>query len=199
MRKIILFMHISLNGIVAGPNGSLDWANMSEDSIGGYMIPDLLKTTDALLLGRNLYEGFQQYWPAVAKDSTQPAGMVEFARWMDDAPKFVVSSQPRTLDWQHSILIVAKSDDDLTREINALKQTTGGDIVIFGGARLSQSLARLDLVDEYRLKLEAAAVGGGVPLFDDLGSTRKFKLIKSKAFDPGVVMLYYEPLTLTMK
>ena len=101
MRKIILFMHISLDGVVAGPNGSLDWANMSEDSIGAYMIPDLLKTTDALLLGRNLYEGFQQYWPAVAKDATQPADMVGFARWMDDAPKFVVSSQPRTLDWQH--------------------------------------------------------------------------------------------------
>jgi dihydrofolate reductase len=112
---------------------------------------------------------------------------------LDDAPKFVVSSKQRALDWKNSTLIVAKSDEDLAREINALKQTKGGDIVIFGGASFSQSLVRLDLVDEYRFKLEAAAVSGGVPLFNNLGSTRKFKLIESKTFDPGVVMLYYQP------
>ena len=61
MRKIILFMHLSLDGMMDGPKGSLAWTNMSEDSISRFMIPDLLKTTDAVLIGRKLYEGFQQF------------------------------------------------------------------------------------------------------------------------------------------
>jgi dihydrofolate reductase len=194
MRKIILFMHMSLDGMVAGPKGSLAWANMREDAISAFMIPDMLKTTDALLLGRNLYDGFMQYWPMVAKDPKSPPDMASFAQWMDAAPKYVVSKKARTLTWQNAKSIAAPDDAALRTAMQKLKRTKGGDIVIFGGARLSQALTRLNLIDEYRLKLETAAVGaGGVPLFKNLPATQQLKLIFSKAFDSGVMCLYYVP------
>jgi len=63
-------------------------------------------------------------------------------------------------------------------------------MVVFGGARFAQTLSRLGLVDEYRLKLQQVALGSGLPLFK---SRVDLKLVKSKAFKSGVVALYYQP------
>jgi dihydrofolate reductase len=194
MRKIILFMHMSLDGIVAGPNGELDWANMADESVGRYLIADLLSTVDTMVLGRVLYQGFQQAWPAMAVDPKSPKDLVEFAHWIEDSPKIVFSHTEQKLDWKNSRLVSAKSDDDVRREVAKLKQEKGGDIVLFGGARLAQTFARLGLIDEYRFKLESAVVGSGSPLFKDIKDGLKLKLVKSKVFESGVVGLYYEPV-----
>jgi dihydrofolate reductase len=192
MRKIILFMVLSLDGYVDSAKGGLDWENQDPE-IGMDMIPDLLKTVDSMILGRVLYEGFMQAWPAMAKDPNSPKELVEFANWVVDSPKYVVSKSLKKVDGKNARLISVKNDDDVIREVKKLKKEAGGDIVVFGGVRLSQTLVRLGLVDEYRFKLQPVVLGDGKPLFKDLENKIKLELKKSKKYDAGVVSLYYKP------
>ena len=185
-------MVYSLDGYVCGPNGELDWENRDE-SISRDMIPDLLKTVDSVIIGRVLYEGFSQAWPAMAKDPNSPNDLVEFANWLIDAPKYVISKTLEKAEWNNSTLITVKDDEDIVREVKTLKEQEGGDIVLFGGARLAQTLVRLNLIDEYRFKLQPVVLGKGMSLFKDLESRMKLKLVRSKGFDSGVVSLYYTP------
>ncbi|HEX3640806.1 MAG TPA: dihydrofolate reductase family protein, partial [Ktedonobacteraceae bacterium] len=74
-----------------------------------------------------------------------------------------------------------------------LKQQSGGDMVLFGGARFAQTFVKLGLIDEYRLKLQPIVLGNGKPLFKDIKDRINLKLIQSKTFDSGVVGLYYQP------
>ncbi len=77
MQKLILFMHMSLDGFVGRPNGEMDWVTMNDDEIGKYLIGDLLETVDTMLLGRVLYQGFESYWPAAAKNPSTPKDLAE--------------------------------------------------------------------------------------------------------------------------
>src|SRR5689334_23381919 len=105
MRKLILFMHMSLDGFVCGPNGELDWATTKDDKMGKYLISDLLSTVDSTLIGRNLYKGFEQYWPAAGKDQNNPKELRDFAYWLDDAPKYVFSSTLKDPEWKNTVII----------------------------------------------------------------------------------------------
>ncbi|MBX4212516.1 dihydrofolate reductase family protein [Candidatus Pacearchaeota archaeon] len=193
MRKIILFMVMSLDGYVCGPNGELDW-EIRDEEIGRYLIKDFLTTVDSMIMGRVLFEGFHQAWPAMAKDPKSPPDLVEFAHWVENSPKIVFSRSTKTLGWKNSRLITAKDDAEVIREIRKLKSEHGKDMIIFGGARMSQTLVRLGLIDEYRLKVQPIVLGSGQPLFKDIKDRRYLKLIKSKIFDSGVVALYYQPI-----
>ena len=181
-------MHVSLDGFVCGPNDEMDWMNMSDNSIGEWLIPDLQKTVDTMLVGRVLYQGFEQYWPAVPENPQSPKDMVEFARWMNDTPKVVFSNTLKEVKWKNSSL--AKSDPITT--VKKLKQEPGGDMVIFGGAFLAAYFVKQHLVDEYRIKLEPVMLGQGKSLFKDVTDRQKLKLIRSKVFDSGVAAIYYE-------
>src|SRR5438477_10334713 len=120
----------------------------------------------------------------------EPQGAIEFAHWIEDTPKVVFSKTLGKVEWKNSKLVSVKSDDDIAKEVTSLKRQSGGDMVVFGGARFAQTLSRLGLVDEYRLKLQSVALGSGLPLFK---SRVDLKLVKSKAFKSGVVALYYQP------
>jgi dihydrofolate reductase len=187
-------MVYSLDGFVAGENNELDWENQDTE-IGGYMIPDLLKTVDTMILGRVLYEGFSQAWPAMAKAPNMPEGIVDFANWVIDSPKIVISKTLKKAEWENSTLINVESDDDIVKEVKKLKEQPGGDIVLFGGVRLAQTLVKLGLVDEYRFKVQPIVLGKGKALFSGVTEQRKLKLTFSKAFKAGVVALYYEPVS----
>ena len=181
-------MHMSLDGYVCGPNGELDWCTMDDDEVGKYLIGDLLTSVDTMLLGRSLYKGFESYWPATAVNPETPKELAEFAHWIDDSPKYVFSQTMEKVEWKNSFLVKG----DVTEEITKLKLQPGGDMVVFGGAAFAASLAGLDLIDEYRLKLEPKILGAGRPLFKDVTQRSNLKLIKAKSFNSGVVGLYYE-------
>lgn len=192
MRKVILFMHITLDGFVARENGELDWATMNDDEMGKYLISDLLTNVDTMILGRVLFQGFEKAWPAMAADPKSPKELVEFAHWIEDTPKIVFSKTLESAGWKNSRLVKVKSDKDIAAEILKLKEQPGKDMVLFGGARFSQTCVKEKLVDEYRFKLEPVALGTGRPLFQDILDKTKLKLLQSKAFDSGVVGLYYQ-------
>lgn len=185
-------MHMSLDGIISGPEGELDWATMDPE-IGEFMIPNLLETVDTMILGRMLYLGFEKAWPAMAKNPASPKDIVDFANWIEDSPKVVFTHSDEKLSWTNTQQIQIKTDEDIVNGVANLKKIQGGDIVLFGGARIAQTFVRLGLVDEYRIKLEPILLGEGTRLFEKINSKSKLKLVESKRFDPsGVVVLYYQ-------
>jgi dihydrofolate reductase len=190
--KLILFMVVSLDGFVGGPNGQLDW-EVRDPEVGAELVPEFQRTVKTIVIGRVLYQGFQKAWPAMAADPKSPKELVDFAHWLEDTPKVVFSTTLTTLAWGNSRLYSPKGDADIVRKISEMKHSDSGDIVVFGGARLAQTLARLGLVDEYQLKIQPIALGAGLRLFEDLPGRAKFKLLRSKAFPSGVLGAYYGP------
>ena len=139
---------------------------MRDDEVGKFMVTDMLRTVDSMLLGRVLFQGFSQAWPAMAASPSSPKDLVDFAHWIEDSPKMVFSHSLDKVGWKNATLISVASDEDVSRQVQNLKQQPGGDMVVFGGARFSQTLSRLGLIDEYRLKVQPIALGAGLPLFD---------------------------------
>ena len=183
-------MHMSLDGYVCGPNGEQDWMTMTDDEMGKFLSGDFMKTVDTMLIGRVLYQGFASFWPGMTKNPAAPKELVDFAHWMVDTPKVIFSNTLDKVEWDNSTL-AAK---DLASEIADLKSKPGGDMITYGGAGLAAELTRLNLIDEYRIKLEPIVLGNGKPLFKEISSRIKLKLTMSKSFDSGVVALYYQTI-----
>ncbi|MVM35385.1 deaminase [Spirosoma sp. HMF4905] len=188
MRKVILFMHMSLDGFVCGPNGEQDWMTRDDDDMGKYLASDFQSTVDTILVGRVLYQGFASFWPSVPTSPGIPDELVDFGNWMNNTRKIVFSKTLQTVDWTNSSL----AERDIVEEVAYLKQQPGGDMVIFGGAAIVAAFAEQNLIDEYRIKLEPIILGTGKPLFKQINERVKLTLTKSKAFNSGVVGLYYQ-------
>ena len=184
MRKIIVTEFITLDGVVEAPGGNETphphggWQAKYSSREGGTYKMNELTSVDTLLLGKNTYDGFSNYWP------TQTGN--DFADRMNRYPKYVVSKTLQSAEWNNSHII-----RDLPKEVAALKETDGGNILVYGSATLVKSLLHYNLIDELRLMLIPVVVGGGLKLFDDNLELRNFKLKHSQTFENGVVILEY--------
>ena len=183
MRKIFLFMMVSLDGFFEGLNGDISWHNV-DDEFNEFAIQQLSEV-DTLLFGRRTYQGMASYWPteAARKDDPVVTGL------MNSIPKIVVSKTLETVDWENTSLV----KENVTEEISKLKRVSGKDIAIFGSANLTVALTETGLVDEYRVMVNPVALGDGKSLFTGLDHKLNLKLLKTKPFKSGNVLLYYEP------
>lgn len=176
--KIVVTEFLTLDGVMEAPN---EWSfPYWTDEIAKLKLDELL-AADAHLLGRVTYEGFAVAWPSM----TDEAG---FADRMNGLPKYVVSTTLQKAEWNNSHIIKA----DVAEEVSRLKAQPGGDALVAGSATLIQALAEHDLIDEYRLLVYPIVVGKGKRLFKD-GSDTKLKLVETRSFNSGVVLLRYEP------
>ncbi len=141
---------------------------------------DELFACDALLLGRVTYQGFASAWPTMT-------GTGIYGERMNSLPKYVASTTLQTTEWNASLI-----KGDITEEVNKLKQQPGQDVLIFGSCTFVQTLIARDLIDEYRLMVFPIVVGSGKRLFAD-GEKKVLKLVETKTFSSGVVVLTYEP------
>jgi dihydrofolate reductase len=190
VRKVISMIHLSLDGLAAGPNDELDW--ISYDRELEQYAHSMHAITDAVIWGRRTYEGMAGYWLTIPGNPESTPYELEHARFLEDSTKIVVS---RTLDrvaWgdaQNTVLI----KDNIADEINKIKQQPGKDIWFLGSVALAQTFMQLDLIDEYRININPTVLGQGKPLF--AGVTRAFplKLLESRTLKSGVVALRYEP------
>lgn len=173
---------VSVDGVMERPEG---WAfpyaddEMSEANAAG------MAASDALLLGRETYEGMAAFWPE------QPAGspMVDY---INSVRKFVVSTTLQNdPGWNNSALI-GGSRGDVAGAIAGLKRQPGKGITVLGSGVLVRSLLREGLLDELRLMVHPLVLGSGKRLFDD-GEQRSFELVDATAFGSGVVSLLYRP------
>lgn len=188
MRKVISFMHVSLDGFTAGPNGELEWAIVDEE-LNPY-VDALFRNVDTAIYGRVTYLGMQSYWPTVLNDPAAPPRDRAHARWVEDVAKIVFSTTLARAEWKNTRLI----KDHIAEEIEALKQQPGRDLMIFGSPGLTHTFMRLGLIDEYRLFLNPILLGGGNPLFQDIKKWTKLKLLGTKTFQAGVVELHYQTI-----
>jgi dihydrofolate reductase len=183
-RKLVLQMGISVDGIVATAQGNGSTPVM--EGTAGLPGEDRKLTERKLawlrdvgehLMGRVTYEEMAGHWPT----STHP-----YAALMNDIPKVVFSSTLERADWPQSRI----ARGDLAEEIARLKAEPGGDLMAHGGAAFAQSLARLDLIDEYRLMTHPVAVGSGLPLFSELPAPLRFELVEATAYGGTIARVY---------
>lgn len=199
MREVILFMHMSLDGYVSDadrPPGLTTADDTNGDDFGELetVVPKLTNTADTLLLGRVVADELLGYWlSAETNDPNLSSGGRAYARWATSAHKAIFSKSEEQLPWDNSELLVVKNDDDMVRAVSALKQQPGKNIVVHGGVRTAQGLARLNLIDEYQLVVHPVAQGDGGPLFKDLPRNLKLQLIEVVGLKAGGIFLRYRP------
>ncbi len=185
MRKLKLQVQLTVDGFVGRTNGDLDWMTWDwDDKIKNY-VNELTDSIDTILLGRKMTDGFVSYWSGVKPDDPQ----YPFARKMVDTPKVVFTKTLNKNGWANTAL----AKGELTEEIGKLKKQSGKGIIVYGGATFVSSLIKNNLIDEYHLFVNPAAIGNGLKVFNELGNKLDLKLVKSKVFDCGIVLNHYEP------
>jgi dihydrofolate reductase len=183
VRRLILQTSLSIDGYVAALDRSHPWSEGGDgdDSVKQWIL-DSVSAAGAHLMGRVTYQEMAATWPT----STS-----EFARPMNEIPKVVFSRTLERADWPETRI----ARGDLREEIEKLKGEPGNDLIAYGGARLDQALTRLGVVDEYRLMIQPAALGDGLPLFKDLPEPLHLDLIEARTYAGGLAIHVYRPRT----
>jgi dihydrofolate reductase len=184
MRKIFLFMVVTADGYYEGPNQEFDWPNV-DDEFNEFAVQQL-DEVDTLLFGRATYEGMASYWPTPEAKQNDP--VVTDA--MNSIAKVVVSRTLDKAEWNNSRLV----KDNVAEEIRRLKEQPGKDIAIFGSNNLTLNLLDMGLVDELRIMVNPIVLGAGNSVFTSAKQRINLKLLKTRAFSSGNVLLYYEPI-----
>jgi len=184
MRKIFLFMMVSLDGYFEGPNHDLSWHNAKNEEFKRLEAEHKVES-DAILLGHTTYDLMASFWPTPEALRSDP----KTAKFMNETPKFVVSHKPFEPGWKNVSVIYG----DVIGQIKALKEKSGKDIALFGSNMLCVSLMEAGLVDGFRIMVNPVAIGMGTPLFVGLKKHTNFKLDSVRKFKSGNVLLYYRP------
>lgn len=185
MRKIIAALQTSVDCFIEGPNGEMDWA-MAEDEETWKVMNETLNSVDALILGRRMYPGYEQYWLSLlANSSIGTENEKAYARRADKIPHIVLSKTLDKVKWKTTTIVRG------VEEIRKMKQQPGRDMLALGGAALISSLMNQGLIDEVHLIVNSLILGGGKALFKDVKERRTLKLIGEKPLKSGKVSLIY--------
>ncbi len=188
MRRLIVAEFVTLDGVMEAPgfeehrDGKNAWALRFQTPEMEQYIRDQFSSVGAFLLGRRTYQIWAAFWPTAGGDQ-------DFAKVMNDLPKYVVSSTLQEAEWSNSTIIRG----DLAEQISELKRQPGKDILVEGSADLIAGLIEHGLVDEYQLLLFPVILGSGKHLFPDGVDVRPLRLVETRTFDSGVVLLVYRP------
>lgn len=183
MRKIVLMMGVSLDGYIERPGADISWHRV-DDELHRHM-NETISAFGGLLHGRVVYELMADYWPTADSDPDADAITVEFAGIWRDLPKIVYSRTLKDADWNSTVV-----RDVVPEEVRALKEQPGGDLGL-GGAGISAEFLRQGLVDEFRIYVHPVLAGRGKPLFPEADALTSLRLLESRTFGNGVVLLHY--------
>ncbi len=175
MRPLLYSINVTLDGCC-------DHREMFADEDLFQNAIENINRADALLFGRVTYEMMEAYWRPLALESTEP-----FARTIDAAKKYVVSSTLDRVDWNAELV-----RGDLGTAVQQLKQEPGKGLLV-GGVKLPLALAELGLIDEYELVVHPRLVGHGPTLFAGLSKRVDLTLVSRLEFGSGAVAMRYEP------
>ena len=179
MGKLIFALNVTLDGCIDHRAGIAD-AEMHR------YWTRLMDGAGAMLFGRTTYEMMESYWPAVARDPKASPSDRNWAKKLDAKAKYVVSKKRRDFPWENSHHVKG----NLTRAIKALKKATPHGVMV-GSPKLSATLQRLGLVDEYRLLVHSVVAGHGPYLFAGLKPSLHLKLVSQKRLKSGILVLHY--------
>ncbi len=185
MRKIISFMHISLDGFVAGPNGEMNWIKVDEEIFD--FVGKRISETDTALYGRVTYEMMQNYWPTAGDAPDASKHDIDHSKWYKNVRKLVLSKTIKDSSLTNTTII----SENLSDSIHKIKDQPGSEIALFGSPTATHALMELGLIDGYWLFINPIVLGQGIPLFKDIKDKIKLKLLSSRPFASGVTELNY--------
>lgn len=202
MRKVVVAVFVSLDGVMQAPGGPEEDAS-GGFRFGGWTFPywddalaanmgDLFTSPFALLLGRRTYDIFAGYWPHVETDPVKPgydAGNAQIGKAFNDATKYVATHAPQTLGWQNSEWL----GEDVAAKVRELRQGSGPRLLVQGSSELIHTLLEHGLVDELRLLVYPVVLGKGKRLFGEGSLPGSLKLESSATSPQGVLMTRYAP------
>lgn len=173
MRKLILGLAITLDGYIEGSNGEYDWCFTDQD----YGLNEFFTRIDAIFIGRKSYQVAQQY-------ANNNHG--ETIPGMPPLIEYVFSKTLKSV--KESAVLISENS---IAEARKIKEQSGKDIWLYGGATLSDALMKAGLVDELWLSVHPILLGNGKPLFHNQNSSNKLRLLESKTYETGLVSLRY--------
>jgi len=186
MGNLVSFVHVSLDGLVAGPNGEMDWIYTDEELFN--YGAERIYATDCALYGRTTYQMMEGYWTTAANQPNATKHDIEHSKWYNSIAKVVLS---KTLN-EASLTNTKVVSNNYKYEITKLKQSTDKEILIFGSPTATHSLMAAGLIDGYWLFVNPVLLGEGIPLFKDIKNKTALMLVASHVFPSGVVCLHYD-------
>jgi dihydrofolate reductase len=183
MRKIILWIGISLDGYIEGPNQDISWHKV--DAEFHQYANDELAEMSAFLQGRKTHALMASFWPGAAGKHPDNHQLVEFAGIWTHMPKHVYSRTWTDTGWNTTV-----HREVVKEEVEALKALPGNDMTV-GGAELAAEFMKLGLIDEFRIFVHPVIVGNGKRLFEEGAPKQELALQETRQFGNGVVMLRY--------
>jgi dihydrofolate reductase len=184
MRKLSVFNLVTLDGYISGEDGDISWHRVDPE-FQEYAEKNS-NSGNTLLLGRVTYELFSAYWPTPEALKTDAV----VAHGMNSCPKIVFSRTLTKAGWNNTRIV----KDDIVGEVRKLKQQSGNDLTILGSGSIVTQLTRAGLIDEFQILLNPVILGKGKTMFDGLEGKPVLKLIKSRTFGNGNVLLCYDPM-----
>jgi dihydrofolate reductase len=187
-RAAIAALQMSLDGYIQGANDEVDWVDSWDDALG------LIPGADAAVIGGGTYPGYEYLWGSIAADPQSATDMlgraatdgeVEYARWTQRTPHYVLSTTLEKVNWDTASLMRDVG------ELRALKEQPGGAIYVIGGAALVSGLLNEALIDELRLIVHPILLGGGKAPFAGVKPRRRLELVDTTAGRSGRVVLTY--------
>jgi dihydrofolate reductase len=172
---------VTLDGYLEGGPWEIDWHNVDAEFFG--MVDEMWKNLGHIVFGRKTYEGMYSYWTGA--EALKNDG--EMAARMTNTPKIVLSRTLKTAEWNNTTLV-----HDLT-DLAKLKAKSEKDLVVFGSSDVCAALLEAGLMDEVRQIVNPILLGKGKPMFQGLQHRVKLKLLRTRTFANGNVMLVYQP------
>ena len=185
MRKLSVFNFITLNGFYKGPGEDISWhkhlmgAEEQEYSKKG------AQSDSMLLFGRITYDMMKSYWPTEMAMQNDPV----VADGMNKSEKIVFSKTLKKAEWNNTRVM----NGDIVGEMRKMKKENGKSMTLLGSGTILSLFAENGLIDEYMFMLDPVAIGDGTSIFKGISKNLELKLVSSKPFKSGVVLLTYEP------
>ena len=184
MGKLGVFNFVTLNGYFEGTPGDISWHRHGGEE-SAYS-EESLKSGSTLVFGRVTYQMMASFWPTPDAIKMYPV----VAEGMNKADKVVFSRTLKKVEWSNTRLI----KDNIVEEIRAMKRSSGKDMAILGSGSIVTQCAEQGLIDIYQIMVDPVVLGSGTPMFKNISHKLDLKLISTRTFNSGVVLLCYEPM-----
>ena len=191
MGRLLVFMTVSTNGFFEGTNHDISWHNVDEE-VHQFAI-ELLAATDTILFGRRTYQLFEDFWPKIPDDSTTPKPILEIAHLINNVNKIVYSKTLDRVQEKNNWKNVKLAREVDPGEISRLKRERDKNLTV-GGSNLAVTLAELGLIDEVQIMISPVVLEEGTPLLQGIRKKLALKLLRTRVFNSGNVLLCYETL-----
>jgi len=186
MRKLILIVHTSIDGFVAGVKGEFDGFNPSPENLD--FINSLTDEADAALVGRISYQMLDSYWPTARDNANASRSEIKYSNWYNDAEKIVLSRSLSKNNLSKTTIISENIEDGILE----IKNRNGKNILMFGSPTVFEALNKLNLIDEYWIINYPAFFGNGISFFTRAATPKKFKLLSERKFSNGEIAVHYK-------